>query len=181
MSFLEPLDRIRPLKVKLGNWLSKRRYGKEMTPMRVLYARRPFLMDLVVKIFGKDKKLELSEGFVELIRLHVATLNGCAFCQDISQAELSKKSNAFLARKRAIADHRTSEHFSEAEKRALEWVEKVVRDPEGLEELFPELRKHWSEEQLIDLTYIAASETYINMMNRSFGIGSDGLCELKDG
>ncbi len=42
-------------------------------------------------------------------------------------------------------------------------------------ELFAELRRHFSEEQLIELATTAAQENYRARYNRVFDVGSDGL------
>jgi alkylhydroperoxidase family enzyme len=43
------------------------------------------------------------------------------------------------------------------------------------EELYAELRRHFSEEQLIELAASAAQENYRARYNRVFDVGSDGL------
>ena len=43
------------------------------------------------------------------------------------------------------------------------------------EELYEELRRHFSEEQLIELAATAALENYRARYNRVFDVGSDGL------
>lgn len=43
------------------------------------------------------------------------------------------------------------------------------------EELYTELRKHFSEEALIELAASAAQENYRARYNRVFDVGSDGL------
>ena len=43
------------------------------------------------------------------------------------------------------------------------------------DELYAELRQHFSEEQLIELAASAASENFRARFNRVFNVGSDGL------
>jgi alkylhydroperoxidase family enzyme len=43
------------------------------------------------------------------------------------------------------------------------------------DELYAELRRHFSEEQLIELTATAALENFRARYNRVFNVGSDGL------
>lgn len=43
------------------------------------------------------------------------------------------------------------------------------------DELFAELRRHFSEEELIELAASAAQENYRARYNRVFDVGSDGL------
>jgi alkylhydroperoxidase family enzyme len=43
------------------------------------------------------------------------------------------------------------------------------------DELYAELRRHYSEEQLVELAASAAQENYRARYNRVFNVGSDGL------
>ena len=43
------------------------------------------------------------------------------------------------------------------------------------DELYDELRRHYSEEQLIELAASAAQENFRARFNRVFDVGSDGL------
>jgi alkylhydroperoxidase family enzyme len=43
------------------------------------------------------------------------------------------------------------------------------------DELYAELRRHYAEEQLVELAASAAQENYRARYNRVFNVGSDGL------
>jgi alkylhydroperoxidase family enzyme len=67
------------------------------------------------------------------------------------------------------------EGFAPAEV-ALHMADAMADTPSNVsDELYAELRRHFSEEQLIELAATAAHENYRARYNRVFDIGSDGL------
>ena len=70
----------------------------------------------------------------------------------------------------------TFEGFSPAEKALLGMADALADTPSNVsDELYAELRRHFSEEQLIELAATAALENYRARSNRVFDVGSDGL------
>jgi alkylhydroperoxidase family enzyme len=68
------------------------------------------------------------------------------------------------------------EGFIPAEKALLRMTDAMADTPSNVsEELYAELRAHFSEEQLIELAASAAQENYRARSNRVFDVGSDGL------
>ncbi len=75
----------------------------------------------------------------------------------------------------AIRDGRT-EGFAPAELALLRMADAMADTPSNVsDELYAELRRHFSEEQLIELAATAALENYRARANRVFDVGSDGL------
>ncbi|HWC16308.1 MAG TPA: hypothetical protein VG498_04810 [Terriglobales bacterium] len=68
------------------------------------------------------------------------------------------------------------EGFAPAEVALLRMADALAATPATVsDELYVELRKHFSEEQLIELAASAALENYRARYNRVFDVGSDGL------
>jgi alkylhydroperoxidase family enzyme len=66
--------------------------------------------------------------------------------------------------------------FAPAERALLRMADAMADTPSNVsDELYSELRKHFSEEQLIELAASAAQENYRARYNRVFDVGSDGL------
>jgi alkylhydroperoxidase family enzyme len=66
--------------------------------------------------------------------------------------------------------------FASPEVALLRMADAMAATPSNVsEELYAELRKHFSEEQLIELAASAALENYRARYNRVFDVGSDGL------
>jgi alkylhydroperoxidase family enzyme len=68
------------------------------------------------------------------------------------------------------------EGFEPAEVALLRMADAMADTPSNVsDELYEELRRHFSEEQLIELVASAALENFRARYNRVFDIGSDGL------
>ncbi len=68
------------------------------------------------------------------------------------------------------------EGFAPAEIALLRMADAMADTPSNVsDELYAELRKHYSEEQLIELAATAALENFRARNNRVFDVGSDGL------
>jgi alkylhydroperoxidase family enzyme len=66
--------------------------------------------------------------------------------------------------------------FAPAETTLLRMSDALEDTPSNVsDELYAELRRHFSEEQLIELAASAAQENFRARYNRVFDVGSDGL------
>jgi alkylhydroperoxidase family enzyme len=79
---------------------------------------------------------------------------------------------------RELSDWRESEAFSELEKLAIEYAERMtVTPPDVPDELVADLRRHLDERQLVELTAAIAWENYLGRFNRALGVESQGFSE----
>ncbi len=70
----------------------------------------------------------------------------------------------------------TFENFAAPELVLLRMADAMADTPSNIsDELYAELRQHFSEEQLIELAASAARENFRARFNRVFNVGSDGL------
>ncbi len=68
------------------------------------------------------------------------------------------------------------EGFVPAETALLQMADAMADTPSNVSaEIYSELRRHFSEEQLVELAASAALENYRARYNRVFDVGSDGL------
>ncbi len=68
------------------------------------------------------------------------------------------------------------EGFAPSETALLRMADALAQTPANVsDELYAELRRHFSEEQLIELAASAAQENFRARYNRVFDVGSDGL------
>ena len=85
--FLSPIEKPSGLMMKLAYYLTRKQFGKVLTPLKVHSARLPAAFGLFYAKIGKlDKKLTVPPETVLLIRQQVARLNICLFCIDIGRA-----------------------------------------------------------------------------------------------
>ena len=83
----------------------------------------------------------------------------------------------------ALANYPTSEHFSEAEKVALELADRATELPHDVsDELFARLRAHYSDPEIVELSYIVALENFRSRFNRTLRIEAQGFyCVIPQG
>jgi alkylhydroperoxidase family enzyme len=78
----------------------------------------------------------------------------------------------------SLAEYRTSPLFSDRERAALAYVEEATRNRRASDAAFQELRKHFSEREIVEITWVNASENYYNLLNLPLEIESDGFCAI---
>ncbi len=72
---------------------------------------------------------------------------------------------------------RDSKLFSEAERVALEYAERITCTGQKVDDaLFARLRLHYSEPQIVELTAAVAFENFRSKFNPALGIEAQGFC-----
>ena len=166
--------------LRLMYWLTKRQFGRAITPFKVIFARMPRAIAAQLGIyFGLLGKSGIEPGLQLLLQTHVATINGCSFCVDIGRAMGTYQGLTF-EKVDAVADFRTSALFTPRERAALAYVEEATRTKRVTDETFAAMRAHFSDEQIVAITWLNAVENYFNLLNGPLGIESDGLCTIAE-
>lgn len=172
---LEPIENPAGFYMKAAYFFCRRMLGKVIMPMKVIYARKPALMRVTL-LYNKieAKRLTLPANLRLLIKSVISLKNGCTFCNDLAQA-LAVQHKIGLEKFRDLQNFADSPLFSDAEKSALAYA-LAVADHNGVpDKVFSELRLHFSEEQVVELTWLAAVEVYYNTLSRALNIESDNL------
>ena len=177
---LTPIENPKHVMTRIAYWMTKRRLGKVMTPMKVVYARMPKIFRLAYE------EVKLIEGGVSvdpvvsvLVRTWVAMINGCSFCVDIAKATAIQKHMA-VDKFEALPQYRTSPLFSDRERAALAYAEEATRNKRVGDATFAELRRHFNEQEIVEITWLNAIENYYNLINLPLEIESDGLCAIAE-
>jgi AhpD family alkylhydroperoxidase len=177
---LAPLDRPRGLLLRLFNWLARWRLGKEMMPARVIYARFPTLLWRSLPMLHlMQRGLRLGPSLCHLIEVRVSVLNGCSFCADLHRADAALSGG--LDDLQSLDGSSEDPRFDPRQRAALRYVEEIARAGAVSDASFEQLRSHFSEREIIELTWLQAFTTYLNRMAVPLGIGSDGFCEIQAG
>jgi len=80
----------------------------------------------------------------------------------------------------ALADWRESKLFSEPERLALEYAERMTITGQKVDDaLFARLKQHFTEPQIVELTAAIALENFRSKFNVALGIEAQGFCVLK--
>ena len=106
------------------------------------------------QIASIDKKLRA------MVELRVSQINGCVYCVDL-HADQARQAGETQQRLDCLVVWRESPFFDESEKAALAWAEALTAIAETLapDDLYEDLKEHFSEEQIVDLSLI------ISLMN----------------
>jgi alkylhydroperoxidase family enzyme len=175
---LTPIEHPKQLTAKLAYWMTARRLGKVMTPMKVIYARLPALFRHAwQQVQIVEKKITLDPTISILVRTWPAMINECTFCVDIAKAAALYK-HMTLEKFEALPGYRTSPLFNERERAALAYVEEATRHKHVSDATFAELRRHFDDRQIVEITWLNALENYYNLLNLPLQIESDGLCAI---
>ena len=176
-TFLAPIERPRSPIMKLAYALTRRQFGKVLTPLKVHSARLPLAFaSWYQKISKLDRQLSLRPDLAVLIRAQVARINVCEFCIDIGrwvalQASMSEPKLDALER------YDTSQLFTDAERAALDYVTDLTRHKKVDPSTFARLKRHFSEREICEIVWLVASEHVYNMTNIGLNIHSDMLCD----
>jgi len=81
---------------------------------------------------------------------------------------------------RQVPTWRDSAHFSEVERAALEYAERMTITGEKVDdELWARVRRHFSEAQVVELTAAVALENFRSKFNVPLQVEAQGFCVIR--
>ena len=106
----------------------------------------------------------LPKRLIELVKMRASQINGCAYCLDMH----SKDARALGENEQRLYEleaWRETPFYSDKERAALAWTEAItlVSQTHVPDSVYDEVRKHFSEKEIVDLTLVI---TTINAWNR---------------
>jgi alkylhydroperoxidase family enzyme len=175
---LQPIENPSGLMMRIGFWFARRKFGKVITPMKVVTARVPKSARVSYEIAKfMEHGFSLDHDLQFLLHVHISEVNECHFCIDIGKAMVLSEGKS-LDKINRLANYRDDPAFTPAERAALAYVEEVSQTKTASDATFAELRRHFNDEQIAEITVLNALENFYNLVNRPLGIESDGLCAL---
>ena len=82
----------------------------------------------------------------------------------------------------AVAGWRDSPLFSEVERVALDYAERMTITGQTVDDaLFARLKQHYSEAEIVELTAAIALENFRSKFNPALGIEAQGFCLIPQG
>src|SRR3990167_4564280 len=160
-------------------WRQKKKYGQVLTPALV-WATVPKLFLAVSSLYGvlDRKKSPLSPVLRSLMTVRISQINWCRFCVDINSATLIQQTGS-EAKVEALAEWRESSIFSDQEKAALDYAEKITYSDQQVDEAcFNELKQHFDEKAIIELTALIAFQNLSSKFNSALDIEPQGFCKI---
>ncbi|TAL86394.1 MAG: carboxymuconolactone decarboxylase family protein [Rhodanobacter sp.] len=106
----------------------------------------------------------LEHPLLELVKMRASQINGCAYCLDMHSKD-ARAAGETEQRLYLLNAWRESPFYNERERAALAWTEALTRvaDNDVPDDLYDEVRKHFSEKELADLSFAIIA---INGWNR---------------
>ena len=115
-----------------------------------------------VEMYLQDCGLE--ESLLHIIKLRASQINGCAYCLDMHWKDLCAIGET-EQRLYSLDAWRECPYYTDRERAALAWTEAVtlITNGHASDAVYAEVRPHFSERELADLTFAIAT---INAWNR---------------
>jgi AhpD family alkylhydroperoxidase len=112
---------------------------------------------------GLDTKL------LDLLKLRVSQINGCAYCLDMHWKDL-RAAGETEQRLYGLDAWRESPYYTDRERAALAWAEAVtlVREGHVPDDVFEEAHRHFNDKELADLTLAIVAINGWNRLNIAF-------------
>lgn len=168
-----------PWYVKLFFWNQRRRYGSVLEPAR-LWGRSPKVFATLAMLYGalERRGSPLDPALRSLVTIRVSQINWCAFCVDINSATLLKR-GVHEAKLAELANYASSEQFFASEKAALDYTEAVTNSgSQTSDEHFAQLRAHFNDDAIIELTALIAFQNLSSKFNAALGVEPQGFCNV---
>ena len=107
---------------------------------------------------------------LELVKTRASQINGCAYCIDMHTKD-ARAEGETEQRLYALSAWRETPFFSERERAALEWTEKLtlIAHEHPSDEVHQRVRRHFTEQELVNLTLAVVTINGWNRLAISFG------------
>ncbi len=148
-------------------------------PAQVIFARAPRLViGHVLVVLTSEYGLSLDRRIRSLVRVFGSRVNGCMFCDNLETRLAVAHGGLTREDAGALAAYASSDRFSDRERAALRYVEEVNTARQASDETFAGLRRHFSEREIIELTWLNAVGNYLNLQARPLGLAPDEACAI---
>ncbi|GLU55502.1 carboxymuconolactone decarboxylase family protein [Dyadobacter frigoris] len=115
---------------------------------------------------GYLKKSPLEKNLLELVLFRVSQINSCAYCLDMHSKD-ARANGETEQRLYGLSAWRETPYYSERERAALGWAEAVTKAVIP-DEVYNETKKQFSDEEMIDLTFVITNINTWNRINLAF-------------
>jgi len=132
-----------------------------------LWCHSPLTLEAFVMFYKTLMKSRLDGKLRELAYIKSSVVNDCAYCAEAHRA-VARKLGITEEQLQAINDCESSPLFTNLEKLVMKYAEELTKTVKSSEELLKELRKHLSEEELVELNLTVGTANLTNRFNMSF-------------
>jgi uncharacterized peroxidase-related enzyme len=131
-------------------------------------AHRPEMLKHFLSFYASVGR-SLDRKLYELIYLRVSLINGCYYCQQHHVA--SSKRVGLTAEDWTALKAGDYSRYSDKERAALAYVEKLTRAPHEISDVdFTELKKHFSDPEIVDIHLLTGLANLTNRVTDPLGL-----------
>jgi AhpD family alkylhydroperoxidase len=175
MARIEGMSRSRTLVARLAFFLSRRSYGRVITPARVYALDSRLLLAVGLMEEVQEWAKQTRAPVKQLARMLVAWRIGCPWCLDFGTRD-SEKLGVTNERLRALPDYEHSSLFSEEERAVLRYADAMTRTPVRVPDaLFEALKAFSTDRQILEMTAAIAWENFHARVNHALDLEAEGV------
>lgn len=166
--------------VKAMNWFTQRAYGTVMEPALGLAHNRKVLLSSMRFQRSVEKWDAADDSLKHLATLAAAATVGCSWCLDFGYW-VSHNKGVDPAKLQAITAWRTSDVYTDLERRVIEYAEAMSTTPLTVtDQMVAGLRERMSDAAVVEVTAAIALENSYSRTNAALGFTSQGFMEQCD-
>lgn len=157
-------------------FLARKRYDRAFRPLQITAHVPGFILPFMMTTRFAHARGTLPEDTRLLAMLLVAETNHCAWCIDFGRSLAGRD---MAEKTQHVRDFETHAAFSVAERAALRYTAEAARTPvEVCDDTFAALRSHFTERQIVELTFAVAVESFFTRINAPLDVEAEGFCAL---
>ncbi len=149
-------------------------YGPFLNQVKVFAHRPPALQHIMGLLLDLAEEALLPKRYLEIALVAVSQLNECTYCVAHHAPRLIEQGLPPESVENILAEQ--VPHFDEVDTLVRDYAVQVTNKPQYMRDaIFADLRKHFSEEQIVELTLRTALCGFFNRFNDAL------MIELEDG
>ncbi len=149
-------------------------YGPFLNQVKVFAHRPPALKHIMGLLLDLADEALLPKRYLEIVLVVVSKLNECSYCVAHHAPRLIEQGLPLESVENILAE--PVPHFDEVDMLVRDFAMQVTNKPQYMRDaIFADLRKHFSEEQIVELTLRAALCGFFNRFNDAL------MIEMEDG
>lgn len=175
MARIEGMKRPKTPVARLAFFLSRRSYGRVITPARVYAHDSRLLLAVGLMEEVQEWSKQTSAPMKQLARMLVAWRIGCPWCLDFGTRQASQL-GVTEEQLRALPDYEHAPLFSEEQRAVLRYADAMTRTPVHIPDaLFNPLKAHYTDRQILEVTAAIAWENFHARVNHALDLEAEGV------
>jgi AhpD family alkylhydroperoxidase len=175
MARIAGISRGRTLVARLAFFLSRRSYGRVITPARVYALDSRLLLAVGLMEEVQEWAKQTRAPVKQLARMLVAWRIGCPWCLDFG-TKASEQLGVTAEQLVALRDYEHSSLFNEEERAVLRYADAMTSTPVRVpDSIFEALTSRYTDRQILEITAAIAWENFHARVNHALDLEAEGV------